>query len=700
MEIDRLFAPGGALARVVPAYERRPQQARMAREMLDALEGGRHLIVEAGTGIGKSIAYLLPAILWAVRGGQDGAQQRRVVISTHTRALQEQLVRKDIPVLERALEPSGVSFRHALLMGAENYLCVQRLYETKARSDRDSPHRESPHQDSRDPPHRESSDERRRLLDRLEDYARTAPSGLRNGIPFPVPDALWSEIRRDREICLGPRGPYWERCVYRRDLARSRDAHILIVNHALFLLDVATGGRILPPHEAVVVDESHRLEEVAVSQFGIAISDLAVTRLLRDVEPLRVGRLPGPGGPKPAPRLAGTIPRLAEEARIFFQEVRREAAALAADRMGKAADSRLETDGGTIRVRHPGLVANRIGEPLQQLEERLVECSRATTDQDDALVLAGLAARARDLRERVDLFLAQRMEDAVYWVEVPRTRRAASILRVTPVEVAPILRQQLFDGPKTVVLTSATLSTSGSFAHIRRRLGLTSAREVILGSPFDFERQALIYLPAAMPDPGSEPDQWADAIASQCRDLLLASDGGAFILFTSYALLGKTHDRLSADPSLRSLRFFRHRPGAATSILEEFRMTRRGVLLGTMSFWQGVDVPGEALRSVIITRLPFEVPAHPLAQARAECLKARGSDPFFDDALPEAILTLRQGFGRLVRTREDRGVVAVLDPRVLTRSYGAAFLESLPPCPRTDSIKEVERFLATDRTGA
>ena len=681
VEIDRLFAPDGPLARVLPAYERRPQQARMAREMLEALEGGRHLLIEAGTGVGKSIAYLLPAILWAVRGGPDDAQQRRVVISTHTRALQEQLVRKDIPVLERALEPSGVSFRHALLMGAENYLCVQRLHEAKARSDRDP------------------EDERDRLLDRLENHARTAPSGLRNVIPFPVPDALWNEIRREREICLGPRGPYWERCVYRRDLARSRDARILIVNHALFLLDVATGGPILPPHEAVIVDESHRLGEVAVSQFGIAISDLAVTRLVRDVEPLRAGRLPGPGGPKPGPRLGGTIPRLAKEARLFFEEVRRQSTALAADRARTTADARPETGGMTIRVRHPGLVVNRIGEPLRQLEERLAECSRATTDQDDALVLAGLAARACDLRERVDLFLAQRMEDAVYWVELPRTRRAASILRVTPVEVAPILRQRLFDGSKTVALTSATLSTSGSFAHIRRRLGLTAAREVILGSPFDFERQALIYLPAAMPDPGSEPDQWADAITSECRDLLLASDGGAFILFTSYALLGKTHDRLSTDPSLRSLRFFRHHPGAATTILEEFRMTRRGVLLGTMSFWQGVDVPGEALRSVIITRLPFEVPDHPLAQARAECLKARGSDPFSDDALPEAILTLRQGFGRLVRTREDRGVVAVLDPRVSTRSYGAAFLESLPPCPRTGSIKEVERFLAADRNG-
>jgi ATP-dependent DNA helicase DinG len=450
-----------------------------------------------------------------------------------------------------------------------------------------------------------------------------------------------------------------------------------------------------------ILDESHRLEEMAVSQFGITVSDLALSRLLRDLEPWRTGRPVADGGldavaPRPnPPRLQDAIPRLEEESGRFFEEVRDRAGALAADRpRGDRRNERQVGSGPIVRVRRPGLVDDRLSPRLEELEESLEAAAEAADSQDKALALSALAVRSRDLRERLGLFLTQRMQDAVYWVEVPRARRSSTLLRVTPVEVAPILRQSLFEGERTVVLTSATLSTTGSFAHVKRRLGITAAREVVLGSPFDYDRQALLYLPTSMPEPGAAPEAYAEAVAEECRRLLIASDGGAFILSTSYALLHRVHGILTRQRSLRSLRFFRHEPGQATSILEEFRMTRRGVLVGTMSFWQGVDVPGEALRAVIITRLPFEVPDHPLAEARAECLRNRGGDPFTDDALPEAILTLRQGFGRLIRTREDRGVVAVLDPRVRTRAYGAAFLESLPRCPRTDSTEEVSRFLS------
>jgi ATP-dependent DNA helicase DinG len=676
VDVAALFAPQGPLARTLPSFETRSEQTRMALEVARALESGRHLLVEAGTGVGKSLAYLVPAVLWATREGASDHEDRRVVVSTHTRALQEQLARKDLPFLERVLGTVGITFRHALLMGSENYLCVQRLEEIRLKSGRLlDPGSEA-------------------IVRDLARHAGTAPSGLRSEIPFPVPDDLWSRLRRDRDICLGSRGPFWEACLYRRDLMRSREAHILVVNHALYFLDLATGGRILPDHAVVILDEAHRVEEAVTSQFGTTVSDRAVTRLLDDLGfPRRAGRRQVAGRRAPFEALSGTAAGVHEASERFFEEVRREAGALLS--------ARARTDRGPgrwdgqvqiVRVRQPGLVPDHLRAPLEELESILTERTRASEDPAEALAYSSLAARARDLRERVTLFLEQRMPDAVYWVEsVPS--RGGMTLHAAPIEVAPVLRPRLFDGPRRVVLTSATLTAAGSFSHARRRLGIVSAAEAVLGSPYDFEAQALLYLPPRMPDPVSSPEEFVVAVVDQCRELLRASDGGAFVLFTSYALLARVHAVLSSDPALADLAWFRHEPGVASSILESFRMTRRGVLLGTLTFWQGVDVPGDALRSVIITRLPFEVPDHPIAEARAEAIRGRGGDPFSEDSLPEAILTFRQGFGRLIRGREDRGLVAILDPRVRTRSYGQAFLDALPPCRRISSTDAIARFL-------
>jgi ATP-dependent DNA helicase DinG len=647
----------------------------MAHEVATALASGRHLLIEAGTGIGKSVAYLLPAILWAVRSGPAPPEGRRVVVSTHTRALQEQLARKDLPLLQRALDPLGVSFRYALLMGSENYLCVQRLEEMHLAGG-----------DLLEPRFAE-------IARTLWQHARTAVSGLRSEIPFAVPDAFWSRVRRDRDVCLGARGPFWEDCLFRRDLVRAREADLLIVNHALFFLDLKTGGRILPPHAVVILDEAHRVEESVVSQLGFSVSDRSVARLLEDLggreRPRRSARRGG--GPRDiAPGvLPGVLPRLKETAADFFEAVRRRATELQrpATPSGPAAD----TAALLVRLREPGTLDDRLRAPLLELESALEDKARDAGPAEAPSYLA-LGARARDLRERLTAFLEQRIPDSVYWVECERHRRGAA-LHAAPIEVAHVLRRQLFEDGRTVVLTSATLAAAGTFAHVRRRLGVVGAREMVLGSPYDYENQALLYLPASMPDPAAEPEEFARGVTATCLRLLRASGGGAFVLFTSYALLGRVHEALLAHPSLREMEMFRHEPGQASPILERFRMTRKGVLLGTMTFWQGVDVPGDALRLVIITRLPFEAPGHPILQARAETVRSRGGDPFMEDALPEAILTFRQGFGRLIRSREDRGVVAVLDPRLRTRPYGASFLESLPPCRRTESEEEAERFL-------
>ncbi len=686
--IEALFRPGGALAQAHPAFEARPEQACMATEVTTALRDGTHLLVEAGTGVGKSLAYLVPAILWATASADD-ADQRRVVVSTWTRALQEQLARKDLPFLERALAPAGIVFRHALLMGSENYLCVQRLHELRARQGELL-------EDGEDA-----------LIRDLASWAETSPTGLRGEIPRAVPAAIWDQVRRDRDLCLGSRGPFWDRCLYRRDLLRAREAQILVVNHALFFLDLASGGRILPPHGAVILDEAHRVEDAASAQLGLTLSHRAVAGLLADLAP-ETGRRrrsrSRSGGGTGGDAVRNAVARAAGAAEDFFREILATGSSLASrggsGRWRAWRDNASRTAAGagwSVRLRQPGLVPNHLEAPLRDLEIALEESAGKAVDPATTLTRQALAARARDLRERAGAFLAQRLPDGVYWMEAIGGRPASVSLHAVPAEVGPFLRQRLFDSGRAVVLTSATLTAQGSFAHLRDRLGIVSGRALALGSPFDYRRQALLYLAPDIPDPVREPGGFADAVIARTRQLIDASDGGAFVLFTSWALLARAAEALADDCRRHDRPIFRHSPGEATSILDRFRSTRRGVLLGTLTFWQGVDVPGDALRSVILTRLPFESPEDPLAEARGEAIRARGGDPFQELSLPGAILTFRQGFGRLIRSHEDRGLVAVLDPRVATRGYGAGFLESLPDCPRTEDIAAVARFFAEGR---
>ena len=679
-DIRAFFGTGGPLARHHPGFEPRPQQAEMALACAQALERGERLLVEAGTGVGKSAAYLVPAIRWAVREG------KRVAVSTYTRALQEQLVRNDLPLLQRALASDGLSFRFALLMGGENYLCVQRL-----------------HQALEEGPRLFGDGGDRERLERLVAWSRKAESGLRSDLPVAVDQAVWELIKRDGDICLGPRGRSWDACLYRKALQRARQAQVVVLNHALFFANLASGEALLPPFDALIFDEAHMIEKAATDFLGLELSSLALKRAADEVwnpatERGLVARL---RRVSPAWRTA-TIEAAAElrEAGQRLFEVLAEVARDADDRsrpFRSGATRAAETD--VRRIRAPGVVPNAVDGPIERLAALLREGIGAVASAEEEQALGGHADRLARIRGEVGVFLEQREANTVYWIEATHARRGERVaLRTAPVDLGPMLRRALFAGEQPVILTSATLVVGESFAYLRDRLGVERAVERRLGSPYAFAEQARCYVPEGMPDPRAAATFQA-AVERQCRALLEITRGGTFILFTSYQLLNTVGDTLEADPELAGLQFIRQRPGEAAGALAAYRQARAGVLLGAASFWQGVDVPGWDLRCVIITRLPFDVPTHPVAEARLEAIEARGDDAFLGYSLPEAVLAFRQGFGRLIRSREDRGIVAILDPRVRTKAYGRLFLEAIPPCPLTANLAEMAAFLAEAQAG-
>jgi ATP-dependent DNA helicase DinG len=671
--IRRFFEAGGALARHHPGFEPRPQQVEMAVACAQALGRGEPLLVEAGTGVGKSAAYLVPAILWAAREG------KRVAVCTYTRALQEQLVRSDLPLLQRALASTGVSFRFALLMGGENYLCLQRLDQALEEGTWlfDAGERSQ--------------------LERLAAWARRAESGLRSDLPVRVSAAAWDRVKRDADLCLGRRGRYWEACLYRKAVQRAREARIVVLNHALFFANLASGEGLLPPFDALVFDEAHMIEKAATDFLGLDLSNLAVKRVADAVwNPAterglvsRQARVP------PAWRRAaiGAAADLRDASERLFATLAE--AARGEGRGGIAGPASPTASGADVRrIRAPGAAPNEVDGPLGRLAVLLREAIGLAPTAEEEQALAGTADRLERIRGSVATFLEQREANTVYWVEAERARRGQRVvLRTAPVDLGPALQRALFSGEAPVILTSATLAVGGSFAYLRERVGVARATERRLGSPYAFEEQVRCYFAEAMPDP-RQAAAFQAAVARECLALLRITGGGTFILFTSYHLLNAVGDALEAEPALAKLQFLRQQPGEAAGALAAFRKARAGVLLGAASFWQGVDVPGWDLRCVIITRLPFEVPSHPVAEARLEALEARGEDPFVSYSLPEAILAFRQGFGRLIRSRDDRGVVAILDPRVRTRPYGRLFLESIPACPITSDLGEIEAFLA------
>jgi ATP-dependent DNA helicase DinG len=670
----QFFAPGGVLSRTHPAYEFRRGQLQMAEAVERALEEKRHLIVEAGTGTGKTLAYLLPVI----RSG------KRVIISTGTKNLQEQLFHKDVPFLERALygdasdggehlasfsarnENQGAGKLSVCYMkGRNNYLCRKKLYDLT-----DQPVLNG--------------------LNEIEQYRaiaaweKTTQTGDRAELAeLPEASLLWHKLDARADACIGQKCSQWERCFITEMRRRAMESDIIIVNHHLFFADLAIKlqadgapeAGILPEVGTVIFDEAHELEDVAGNYFGISVSNLRVEELARDVEQsLQHNRMLSPS-------LSGALGSLRERSQFFFSLLPQGEGRFAFDTRREF----LEENGDEfVALNH---AITRLAGELENLPQKPEE-------------VFNFLRRAQEVQVQLEFAMESEDRNTVFWIErrggrgagsaqrqAERSGRQNVFLQATPIDVGPILRECLWSKLECAVLTSATLAVGDGFEYIRRRLGMEQARESILPSHFDYQSQALLYVPPDLPDPRTP--QFVAKAADRIRKLLEITRGRAFVLFTSYAQMNEVHQRLLGEIEFPLLR---QGDAPKSALLEEFRLTPNAVLFATSSFWQGVDVQGEQLSCVIIDRLPFAVPSDPVVSARVKAIDADGGNAFFQYQVPAAVITLKQGFGRLIRSLHDRGLLVLLDNRILKKQYGRVFVESLPNYRKTTEMRVVEEF--------